>query len=80
MKKNGFIWQLFLPLLYICFSCCQHNDLVSNNIVRKTTKANDQYHMNWGNDGAYDGWFSTANWDVAGYSFGANKHMIRVNL
>lgn len=40
----------------------------------------DQYHMNWGNDGAYDGWFSTANWDVAGYSFGANKHMIRVNL
>lgn len=37
------------------------------------------YHMNWGWNGSYDGWFSTGNWVVAGYNFSYGKHMIKVN-
>ena len=38
-----------------------------------------KYHMNWGWNGSYDGWYSISNWSVAGYDFSVGKHMIKTN-
>lgn len=56
--------------------------MFSNNHNSRTTldvQISKQYHMNWGWDGSYNGWFSIDNWTVAGREYSINKHMIKVN-
>lgn len=35
-----------------------------------------QYHMNWGWDGRYDGWYSANDWTASGYTFEENQKLI----
>lgn len=36
------------------------------------------YHMNWGWNGIYNGWFAIDNWSMVGYNYATGKAMIRI--